>query len=40
MCCGRINSSCSTSGTGRVTLVTNPVINHEWEMVRIRGHLW
>jgi len=29
-CSGRVNSSCSTSGTRRVNLVTNPVINHEW----------
>jgi hypothetical protein len=28
-CSGRISSSCSTSGTRRVNLVTNPVINHE-----------
>jgi hypothetical protein len=27
---GRESSSCSTSGTRRVTLVTNPVISHEW----------
>ena len=26
---GRIISSCSTSGTSRVTLITNPVISHE-----------
>jgi len=26
---GRVNSSCSTSGTCRVTFVTNPVIGHE-----------
>ena len=25
-----VNSSCSTSGTRRVNLVTNPVISHEW----------
>ena len=30
MCSGRLTSSCSTSGTRRVNLVTNPVINHEW----------
>jgi hypothetical protein len=29
-CSGRVNSSCSSSGTCRVNLVTNPVINHEW----------
>jgi hypothetical protein len=26
----RVSSSCSPSGTRRVHLVTNPVINHEW----------
>ena len=30
MCSGRVRSSCSTSGTRRVNLVTNPVINREW----------
>ena len=29
MCSGRVSSSCSTSGTRRVNLVTNPVINHK-----------
>ena len=29
-CSGRVGSDCSTSGTRRVTLVTNPVTNHEW----------
>jgi hypothetical protein len=29
-CSGRVRSSCSTSGTRRVNLVTNPVISHEW----------
>ena len=28
-CSGRVGSLCSTSGTYRVNLVTNPVINHE-----------
>ena len=28
-CSGRVGSSCSTSGTRRVTLVTNPVVNHD-----------
>jgi hypothetical protein len=28
-CSGRLISSCSTSGTRRVNLVTNPVINRE-----------
>jgi hypothetical protein len=27
---GRVSSSCSTSGTYCVTLVTNPVISHKW----------
>ena len=27
-CSEGVNSSCSTSGTRRVTLVTNPVISH------------
>jgi hypothetical protein len=29
-CSGRINSSCPTSGTRRVNIVTHPVISHEW----------
>jgi hypothetical protein len=29
-CSGRVSSSCSTSGTRRVNLVTNPMIRHEW----------
>ena len=29
-CSGRVHSSCSTSGTCRVNLVTNSVISHEW----------
>ena len=28
-CSGRMSSSCSTSDTHRVNLVTNPVISHE-----------
>ena len=28
-CSGRVSSSCSTSGTRRVNLVTNPLISHE-----------
>ena len=28
MCSGRVSSSCSTSDTRRVNLVTNPVISH------------
>ena len=34
-CWGRIGSSCSTSDTRRVNLVTNPVISHAWG----KGHL-
>ena len=29
-CSERVISSCSTCGTGRVILVTHPVISHEW----------
>jgi hypothetical protein len=29
-CSGRVKTFCSTSGTRRVNLVTNPVISHEW----------
>ena len=29
MCSGMVSSYCSTSGTRRVNLVTNPVISHE-----------
>ena len=29
-CSRRVSSSCSTIGTRRVNLVTNPVISHEW----------
>jgi hypothetical protein len=29
-CSGRVSSSCSTSGTRRVNIVTNPVIIREW----------
>jgi hypothetical protein len=47
-CSGRVSTSCSTSGSRRVYLATNPVISHEWEKNRmwlrqtdhIRGHLW
>jgi len=34
-CSGRVNSSCSTCDTHRITLVTNPVTSHEWEKDRI-----
>ena len=30
MCSGRVRSSCSSSGTRHVNLVTNSVISHEW----------
>ena len=48
MCSGRVSSSCSTSGTRRVILVTNPVISHEWgkdgtglqQVEHNRGNLW
>jgi hypothetical protein len=30
MCSGRVGSSCFTSVSRRVNLVTNPVISHEW----------
>jgi hypothetical protein len=47
-CSGRVSSSCSTSGTRSVNLVTNPVVSHEWgmtgkclrEVEHILGHLW
>ena len=47
-CSGRVSSSCSTSDTRRVNLITNPVISREWgkdrevltTMEHIRGHLW
>jgi hypothetical protein len=34
-CFWRISSSCSTCGNSSVTLVTNPVISHEWGKDRI-----
>jgi hypothetical protein len=30
LCSGRVDSSCSTSGTHRVNLVTSLLISHEW----------
>jgi hypothetical protein len=45
-CSGKMSSSCSTSGTRRVTEVTNSVLSHAWgkdhKCLRqhIRGHLW
>ena len=47
-CSGRVSNSCSTRGTRRVNLVTNPVIGHERgkdrkkclrQVEHIRGHL-
>jgi hypothetical protein len=35
MCCGRVNSSCSTCDTRRFTLVTNRVVSHGWGKDRI-----
>jgi hypothetical protein len=32
-CSGKVSSFCSTSGTRRVNLVTNPVISHEEERI-------
>jgi hypothetical protein len=41
MCFGRVSSSCSTSDTSRVNLVTNPVKSHErgkdWEVFTTSG---
>ena len=44
-CSGRVSSSCSTSDTARVNLVTSPVISHErgkdWEVLTTSGtYLW
>ena len=46
-CSGRVRSSCSTSSTRCVNLVTNPMISHEerigkslGQVEHIRGHLW
>ena len=33
-CSGRVGSSCSTSDSRRVTLVTKPVVSHEWSKDR------
>jgi hypothetical protein len=38
-CSGRVGSSCSTSGTRRVNLVTNLAISHEWRKNRQMGHI-
>ena len=35
ICSRRISISCSTCGTRRVTLLTNPLISHEWGKNRI-----
>ena len=34
-CSGKLSSSCSTSGTCSVNLVTYPVISHEWGQDRV-----
>ena len=48
-CSGRVDSSCPTNDTRRVTSSTNPVKHHEWgsdrevpirQVRHIRGHLW
>jgi hypothetical protein len=42
MCSGRVNSSCSTSGTHRVALITNPTERtgeYVQQIEHIRGHL-
>jgi hypothetical protein len=36
-CSGRVGSSCSTNGTRRVNLVTNPVISHEPYKIALMG---
>ena len=48
MCPRKVSSSCSTSCTRRVNLVTNPVISSEWvitgkclrQVEHLHGHLW
>ena len=42
---GRVSRSCSTSDARRVTLVTNPVLSHEWRkdwkvLTRSRTYPW
>jgi hypothetical protein len=43
-CSGKVGSYCTTSGTRRITLVTIPMLKHEWGKNRIvittNGHLW
>ena len=41
-CSGRVSSSCSTSGTHRINLVTNPVISHVYteNMVELFRQCW
>jgi hypothetical protein len=41
-CSGRVSSSCSTSDTRHVNLVTNPERTGKclWQVEHIRGHLW
>ena len=33
-CSGRVSSSCSTSGSHRVTIVSNSIKSHEWRKDR------
>ena len=35
MCSWRVSGACSTCGTRRVTIVTKPVISHEWGTCKI-----
>ena len=35
MCSGRVSSSCTTFGNRRVSLVTHPMLSHEWGKDRI-----
>jgi hypothetical protein len=37
-CSGRVGSSCSTSDTRRVNLVTNPVISHLFALFGVSSH--
>jgi hypothetical protein len=36
MCSGRVSSSFSTSGTRRVNLVTNQLVNHDMFVLSVR----
>ena len=39
-CSRKVSCSCSTSGTHRVNLITNPVIVHEWRKDRCHMVYW